>query len=414
MSTKKPALPPIPRDVSPEYRRFFEALKESIEVWDGKRGNELDQVVTVRSLIGSGMAQLRRTASGLLNDGVPYEGTPNIDFTIPPPITGLEANGAFSAIFLAWDQVNYTNLSHVEVWRSATDDLGTAVLVGSTSANVFMDYVGDSDTFYYWVRPVTTANVKGAFNATAGTAATTADDPAYLLEILNESISESQLAGDLSSRINLIDGDAGMAGSVAARIATEKTERISADNVIAQSVTQLTTAVDGNVTTIEQQATSINGLQGQYSIKIDSNGYVAGYGLSTTSSQAGQSSLFLVNADRFAIGHPSAPNSYPFIVDNGKVFMNTAIIQDATITSAKIQNIAANKLSAGTINVALTLNAATINGGSLNINNKFKVDSQGNTTIRSGTSGARLELVNNVIRVYDGSGKLRVKLGNLA
>ncbi len=52
--------------------------------------------------------------------------------------------------------------------------------------------------------------------------------------------------------------------------------------------------------------------------------------------------------------------------------------------------------------------------GSININNKFMVDSAGVATIKSSTSGARLEMVNDVIRVYDENNILRVKLGNLA
>lgn len=396
-------------------RRFFEAIKESIEVWDGKRGDNLDRVITVRDLVGSGMAKIKTINSGRpVGDGS-FEGVANIDYSVPPSLKNLSAVGAFSSIFLSWDQVTYTNLSHVEVWRSNTDDIGQAILTGSTSANVFMDYVGNSSTYFYWVRPVTTANIKGPYNDTAGTQASTNDDPAYLLQVLQDSISESQLAQNLSNRIDLIDGDAALAGSVAARIKSEEDSRTAADSALASSVTTLQTSVAGNTALLQVQAESIDGLSAQYTVKIDVNGYVAGYGLSTTVSEAGASSLFLVNADRFAIGHPdSITDTIPFLVDGGKVYMDTAIIKDASISNAKIGNIAAEKISAGIINVALTLNAANINGGSLNINNKFKVDSQGNTTIRSGTSGARLELVNNVIRVYDANGVLRVKIGNLA
>lgn len=56
-----------------------------------------------------------------------------------------------------------------------------------------------------------------------------------------------------------------------------------------------------------------------------------------------------------------------------------------------------------------------LNGGSIAIGGgKFAVDSSGNVTIKSAASGARLEIYNNVIKVFDSAGTLRVKLGDLA
>ena len=63
---------------------------------------------------------------------------------------------------------------------------------------------------------------------------------------------------------------------------------------------------------------------------------------------------------------------------------------------------------------AISSDLGTITAGSLSINNKFIVDGGGNATIRSGTSGARLEIKNNVIKVYDTNGVLRVQLGDLS
>jgi hypothetical protein len=63
---------------------------------------------------------------------------------------------------------------------------------------------------------------------------------------------------------------------------------------------------------------------------------------------------------------------------------------------------------------AISANLGTITAGSLNINNAFIVDSSGNTTIRNATTGARLLIQNNVIKVYDSSGILRVQIGDLS
>lgn len=80
--------------------------------------------------------------------------------------------------------------------------------------------------------------------------------------------------------------------------------------------------------------------------------------------------------------------------------------------------IVANTITASNMNVsqlsAISADLGSINAGSLNINNKFLVDSSGNTTIRNSTTGARLVIANNVIKVFDAAGVLRVQIGDLS
>jgi len=94
--------------------------------------------------------------------------------------------------------------------------------------------------------------------------------------------------------------------------------------------------------------------------------------------------------------------------------INSSTINSSTINAATINSAStfAGTVNAGTINSS-TINSSTISGGSLNINSKFIVDTSGNTQILSGTSGARLLIQNNVIKVYDSSGTLRVQMGDL-
>lgn len=60
---------------------------------------------------------------------------------------------------------------------------------------------------------------------------------------------------------------------------------------------------------------------------------------------------------------------------------------------------------------AFTANLGHVTSGSLNINNRFIVDAAGNVTIKSADSGARLTISNNLVQVYDRSGRLRVRMG---
>ena len=97
-------------------------------------------------------------------------------------------------------------------------------------------------------------------------------------------------------------------------------------------------------------------------------------------------------------------------------------IADNSITTPKLvsgsvttDKLVADSVTADKINVtnlsAISANLGNITGGSLNINNRFVVNSDGSTTIRSATSGARMELNNSRLEVYDANNVLRVRLG---
>lgn len=102
-----------------------------------------------------------------------------------------------------------------------------------------------------------------------------------------------------------------------------------------------------------------------------------------------------------------------------------ALFVDGVITAAKLN---VNHLSAITTDLgqitagALNINnnfivngqgQVTIRSGSLNINNRFVVGNDGSTVIRSGTTGERMVISNNRIDVFDSSGTLRVRMGQL-
>lgn len=61
---------------------------------------------------------------------------------------------------------------------------------------------------------------------------------------------------------------------------------------------------------------------------------------------------------------------------------------------------------------AITANLGDINAGSLNINGKFIVNSDGTVNISSAPSGARMQIWSDNIQIYDDA-RMRVRLGNL-
>jgi hypothetical protein len=92
---------------------------------------------------------------------------------------------------------------------------------------------------------------------------------------------------------------------------------------IAQATSSLSTTVGQHTTTIQQQATSIGGLSAQYTVKIDNNGRVSGYGLASTPINGAVYSIFAINADAFSVGAPGVANKQMFTVGqvNGQVAM---------------------------------------------------------------------------------------------
>lgn len=127
----------------------------------------------------------------------------------------------------------------------------------------------------------------------------------------------------------------------------------NANNVsaLSQVLNQIQAAVGNNSAAIQQEAqTRVNAdgdIYAKYSVKIDVNGYVAGYGLMSTANNSTPFSEFIVRADRFAIGSPSGPGItpvIPFIVTTTTdakgnapgVYMDMAMIKKASIVSAFI------------------------------------------------------------------------------
>ena len=101
---------------------------------------------------------------------------------------------------------------------------------------------------------------------------------------------------------------------------------------------------------------------------------------------------------------------------------DTTLIAGGAITADKIavNAVTADKITAGAVTAgkigvtelsAITSNLGYITGGSININNRFIVNSDGSMLIRSATGGQRTELDLNGGRVYDGNGTLRVRWG---
>ena len=189
--TKVPALKNIPNKIDRELKDTLDSMKEAQEIRLGRRGDPLDRAITLRELVDSGLAKQLKSRPfdpNGLTDFIPNDDQVG-DLTIPPAPTGLEASGAFTEIIVDWNPAQYSNHAFTEVWRSRDDEIGTATLITTTASFIITDPVGYDQTYFYWVRFVSTSNIRGPFNQTNGTKANTVENIGAVMLQLSEELS---------------------------------------------------------------------------------------------------------------------------------------------------------------------------------------------------------------------------------
>jgi hypothetical protein len=411
--TKLPGIPKPPSDVSPALRAYLEALAEAIEIRLGRRGDPVDRAVTLRELIESGLAKELRA-----NPFDPNNPAGNIGFIDPTeairtetPLrpTSLSVSGAYSQILIFWDFPLYLNHSQTEIWSYPTNSLGDATLTGVSTGGTYIDPVGSGVQRFYWIRHVNTAGTFGPWNSTSGTQAATATDVAHQLAVLGGAIAASELAtslstpiakipgletftgytssysgGSLLTRMGAVEGTAGGAVTYA-HLNQNHYTKTTANQATAGAITTLASGFanpDGSsgTVTLQQamttQLTENGNLKAQYSVKIDNNGHIAGFGLSSTDVDGTPTSAFIIRADKFAVIDPAnttigltnspPPAAVPFFIQNGVTYIKAAAILDASITNAKVGTLNADRIGAGFIQAA-RIQAGTLTADKLSI-----------------------------------------------
>jgi hypothetical protein len=331
-------LPSVTSDIPRDLRQFIDRVREILS------GNTADRYVTVREIVRSGAADVGPGGALVAPDVKKTSANPSQ----PQNFT---AAGALQNIILTWDNPNYVGHAHAEIYRSATDDVYTGTLIGTAPGRIFTDAVGYEQSYFYWIRFVNDLGVAGPYFSATGVFAQTGVEVARLLDVLTGQITESQLFTDLGTKIN---------------------------------------SIEGNTTSVQTLSTTVDGISGAYTVKIDNNGYVTGFGLASTANDATPFSEFAIRADRFYVASPSGPGItpiIPFVVNtttqtvNGVsvpagVYMDAAYIKNGTITNAKIgdasidnakiASLSADKITAGTIS-SDRLDANVINAKVTNI-----------------------------------------------
>ncbi|VFR43375.1 Phage tail fiber protein [plant metagenome] len=284
------------------------------------------------------------------------------DLAPPLALAYLNPTSLVFGVRLDWGfPVGPSIIERTELWYGQVDDLQQAIKLGDfaypQSTHTLMGLAAGAQ-FFFWGRLVDKNGEIGPWHPVSGggVMGQASSDAGEILEYLQGQITETQLAQALIEKID--------SGGESAVVVEQLVNQLAAMYTIKTQIT------DGGRT------------------------YLAGIGVGVENNEGTIESQVLVAADRFAVIHPNGTTTTsPFVIQGGQAFMNQAFIADGTITNAKIgQVIQSNNYIAG--------------------QQGWRIDKAGGFELNGSVAGqGRVSISNQLLRVYDGNGVERVRLG---
>lgn len=157
--------------------------------------------------------------------------------------------------------------------------------------------------------------------------------------IANETEARVQQVNQISAELNE-NLNAGLT-QVNEALANETEARVTSEDALSARIGENSAALDQKL----DSWADVNGVGSMYTMKLglkyNGQEYNSGMALQLTAQGNNVVSQVLFIADRFAIIRNAESGAYtlPFVVQNDQVFMNNALIQDGSITNAKIGNV---------------------------------------------------------------------------
>lgn len=269
-----------------------------------------------------------------------------------------------------------------------------------------VDRIGNQSAWTGWVRGMANDNAEDYLGDITGDFLTSADGQALQQQIDTniEAVMQNALANNATA-----DHQWKQYGEVRADILVVKTTIADVDKALAEMSTQVQAQIGSVTAALEDKLTAVVDASGATAIhtlkagvRINGNYYSAGMSIAVLA-QAGQPVVTRVafNADQFVLTTGSGASQFsPFAVVGGQVFMNSAFIQDGTITSAKIGNfIQSNNYVAGRTGWNISkegnaeFNAVTVRGTIIATEGRFSMSGPGNNVVIDG-AGVTVNLAN--------------------
>lgn len=255
--SKDRGIGPVPEGVGEELYDFLTQLRGRVAA-----GN-------TTGAFSGGLSSGTGTGSGggtVVIPGGPGDGYVP-DYTPPPTPTGVNVVAGIDFVGITTDAPTFSQGNgYARTIVFGAKYGGTGPLPTFANAVIVHEFVGQVGSFptdpatqwHIWLKwrtrdAVDSVSPAGGAN---GFQVTTGQDVTKLLQILSGQITESQLYTTLNQRINLIDGAAGLAGSVNARIKTEEDARVAQDALIASRITTLNASNSGGALTDDPEVRS--------------------------------------------------------------------------------------------------------------------------------------------------------------
>ncbi|KAG1205351.1 hypothetical protein G6F35_011693 [Rhizopus arrhizus] len=207
---------------------------------------------------------------------------------------------------------------------------------------------------------------------------------------------------DLAQAIRTDQVEVGL-GQANAAVQSEATARATADAALGSRVDTTNASLAGTNATVQQVSESVVTLNGKVSTtytvraQVSSGGevYMAGMGLGVEQQPDGSyQSQVLIQADRFAVINLANNNvTTPFVIQGGQTFISQALIGTGWIQNAMIGDV---------------IQSTAVGAGG---QPRWKLDKNGTLTMTGPSNGGYLTISDSLIRVFDGNGVLRVRVG---
>lgn len=307
---------------------------------------------------------------------------------LPPTVVGLTATGILFGMDLKWGFVAGSgDAAFTEIQVGSAPDVNVATLTQvsyPTNTHTVTGLQGNLNQSYR-ARLVDKLGFKSPWSAwVTGTTDANADK---VMDLIEGQIRESSLNTALTTKIGKIDtlesGFTDLETTVTDELGTQNTKiqgivadykpqyadktqyadasraaiwttwkTVAQDNyALSQKTEVIQTTVNGNTASIETAQSSINGMELEYTVKLDSGGKISGFGMMND----GATSAFDIRADRFSISAPSngqnstnsvfmalsSPTEINGVMLPKGIYLNGDMIATGAIT--------ADKMRAGTI-----------------------------------------------------------------
>jgi len=145
--TKFASIPEPPADASPELKKWMAAIKETVEVREGKRGNSLDRSIVVRDLFDPDFTN-KYWPDGLSGSNPNTSpGAAQTDTTPPGPVGNFELDSSGDTEnVLTWINPSDSDLAKIEIYAAHVVGVAFWSRMADTRRTIWSDMKGMSSS----------------------------------------------------------------------------------------------------------------------------------------------------------------------------------------------------------------------------------------------------------------------------